>query len=262
MTADALPPPASARLVALGGVPLVRAGDDLATIVVRALAHSGEVLIEGDVLVVTQKVFSKAEDRVVRLSTVVPSARALSLAREVRKDPRLVELVLRDSNEVVRHRADLLIVEHRLGFVAANAGVDLSNIEHETDDDTASLLPRDPDASCSRLRHALEERTGVQVGVIMNDSHGRAFRHGVVGVAIGVSGVAALADLRGSPDLFGRELRATEVAVADEMAAAASLLMGQASEGRPIVLARGFPMPRREAAAAELFRPKQQDVFR
>jgi coenzyme F420-0:L-glutamate ligase/coenzyme F420-1:gamma-L-glutamate ligase len=180
----------------------------------------------------------------------------------VRKDPRVVELVLREASEIVRRKPDLLIVEHRLGFVTANAGIDMSNIEHDEEDDTVLLLPVDPDASCARLRQALEQRAGVRIGVIMNDSHGRAFRNGVVGVAIGVSGIEALTDLRGQPDLFGRSLRATEVAQADEMAAAASLLMGQADEGRPIVLARGFPLRRREGSAAQLYRPRHMDVFR
>ena len=254
--------PLTARLVALGGVPLVRAGDDLAATALQALSFSGEELADGDIIVIAQKIFSKAEGRVVPLSTVLPSARAEAIADVVRKDPRVVELVLREAKEVVRQQADLLVVEHRLGFVTAHAGIDMSNIEHEGEDDTVLLLPVDPDASCTRLRLALEQRTGVSIGVIMNDSHGRAFRNGVVGVAIGVSGIAALANLRGQPDLFGRSLRATEVAVADELAGAASLMMGQAAEGRPIVLARGFPLPRREASANELYRPKHMDVFR
>jgi len=257
-----MPNQLTARLVALGGVPLVRAGDDLAATVLRGLEDSGEALADGDILVIAQKIFSKAEDRVVRLSTVIPTARAEAVACEVRKDPRVVELILGEAREIVRQQADLLVVEHVLGFVTAQAGIDMSNVEHEKHDDTVLLLPIDPDASCERLRLTLEQRTGVRVGVIMNDSHGRAFRNGVVGVAIGVSGIAALADLRGQPDLFGRKLQATEVAVADELASAASLIMGQAAEGRPIVLARGFPLPRREASAAELYRPKHMDAFR
>ena len=252
----------TAQLVALGGVPLVRAGDDLAALTLEALSYSGVQLADGDILIIAQKVVSKAEGRLVRLATVAPSTRAEECAREVGKDPRAVELILREASEVVRKQADLLVVEHRLGFVTANAGIDMSNIEHEGEDDTVLLLPVDPDTSCKRLRMTLEQRTGVGVGVIMNDSHGRAFRNGVVGVAIGVSGVAALQNLRGQPDLFGRALRATEVAVADELAGAASLLMGQADEGRPIVLARGFPLVRREASASELYRPKHMDAFR
>lgn len=257
-----MPQAREARLIALGGVPLVRAGDDLASIVLDALAQSAEALVAGDVLVIAQKIFSKAEGRLVVLSSVTPSPRAEALAGETRKDPRVVELILQEAAEVVRHKADLLVVEHRLGFVTANAGIDMSNLQHATPDDTVLMLPEDPDASCSRLRDALAARTGVRVGVIMNDSHGRAFRNGVVGVAIGVSGVAALADLRGRPDLFGRKLAITEVAVADELAGAASLLMGQADEARPIVLARGFPLLQREASARELYRPKHMDVFR
>lgn len=251
-----------ARLVALGSVPIVRVGDDLAAIVLAALDASGERLRPGDAVVVAQKVFSKAEGQAVRLDTVVASERARQIAQEVGKDPRLVELILSESNEVLRKRRDLLVVEHRLGFVTANAGIDVSNVAQAGEDDTVLLLPAAPDESCALLRTRLREGTGVDVPVIMNDSHGRAFRNGVVGVAIGVSGMGVLADLRGTADLFGRALRATEVAVADELAAAASALMGQAGEGRPIVLARGFAFTAREGRAAELVRPPHLDVFR
>ena len=192
-------------------------------------------------LVLAQKIVSKAERRIVRLGDVVPSARALQLSVDVNKDPRLVELILSEATEVVRHRRDVLVVAHRLGFVVANAGIDFSNVEQGADDDTALLLPRDPDSTCAALRETLLQRTGVNVGVIINDSHGRAFRNGTVGVAIGASGLPTVVDLRGNADLFGRPLRSSQVALADEIASAASLLMGQAEEGRPIVLARGIP---------------------
>jgi coenzyme F420-0:L-glutamate ligase/coenzyme F420-1:gamma-L-glutamate ligase len=251
-----------ARYVALAGVPLVKRGDDLSAAILAALAVSGKKLRDGDVLVIAQKIVSKAEGRTVRLDSVAPSEEALELAREVNKDPRLVELILRESVEVVRKRRDVVVVADRHGFVMANAGIDMSNVQHHGADDSALLLPEDPDASCARLREAMKRLTGADIGVIINDSHGRAFRNGTVGVAIGVAGIPALMDRRGDPDLFGRPLQHTEVGLADEIASAASLLMGQAGEGRPVVLARGVPMRRREGAAAELVRPRHLDLFR
>jgi coenzyme F420-0:L-glutamate ligase / coenzyme F420-1:gamma-L-glutamate ligase len=255
-------PPAVARFTALTGVPFVKPGHDLTGIILTALATSNETLRDGDILVIAQKIVSKAQDRFVRLDAVEPSAQAERLAHAVNKDARLVELILRESTEVVRHRRDVLIVAHKLGLVMANAGIDQSNVEQGVHEDTALLLPENPDATCAELRQALHIRTGAEVAVIINDSHGRAFRNGTVGVAIGASGLAALADLRGAPDLYGRRLRSTEVALADEIASAASLLMGQASEGRPIVLARGIAVAQGDGAAADLVRPKKIDLFR
>jgi len=254
--------PLTARFIALPGVPMVKPGDDIALIVLRALRASQETLRDGDVLVIAQKIVSKAQGRLIPLSSVTPSPRAKVLASEVRKDPRVVELILRESREVVRACANVLVVEHRLGFVMANAGIDFSNVDQGGKDEMALLLPEDPDGSCAELRHALKSATGADVAVIINDSHGRAFRNGTVGVAIGVSGLAALEDLRGRPDLFGRELKSTEVGKADEIASAASVLMGQADEGRPIVLARGLPGRRGEGAASQLVRAKETDLFR
>jgi coenzyme F420-0:L-glutamate ligase / coenzyme F420-1:gamma-L-glutamate ligase len=256
------PDTVAAHFIALAGVPLIKPGDDIATIILAALAASGEKLREGDVLILAQKVVSKAQGRSVPLGSVVPSQRAEQLARDVNKDPRLVELILRESTEVVRHRRDVLIVAHRLGFIIANAGIDFSNIEQGSADDTALLLPQNPDQTSAELRTALLERTGSDVAVIINDSHGRAFRNGTVGTAIGASGLPGLADLRGQGDLYGRRLQSSEVALADEIAAAASLLMGQADEGRPIVLARGIPMSHRNGNAAELVRERKTDLFR
>lgn len=247
-------------IIALAGVPLVQCGDDLAGVLDAALLASGEGLQSGDVLVLAQKIVSKSEGRRVKLADVVPSARAVELAQLTNKDARLVELVLSESNEVVRYRKDVLIVEHKLGFVMANAGVDQSNIEDG--DEWALLLPVDPDASCRRLRDTIRERHGVEVAVIINDSHGRAFRNGVVGVSIGAAGLPALLDLRGEPDLFGRKLKITEVGHADEIAAAASLAMGQAGGGVPIVLCRGLRPHGRDGSARELVRAKQMDLFR
>lgn len=249
------------RLLVLPGIPLVRPGDDLAALILEALTVCGESLRDGDVLVIAQKIVSKAEGRIVDLGTIRPSARALALATETGKDPRLVELILAESDEVVRHGPGVIVVAHRLGFVMANAGIDQSNVRLDRGD-AALLLPRDPDASCASLRAQLRTRTGADVGVVINDSHGRAWRNGTVGVALGVAGLPALVDLRGRPDLYARTLRVTEVGLADELASAASLLMGQGDEGRPVVLARGVPYSRREGSAQELVRPRERDLFR
>jgi len=256
------------EIIAPGGVPLVRPGDDLAAIVIGALDAAGERLRDGDVLVLAQKIVSKAEDRYVALDTVTPSARALELAAEVDKDPRLVELILAESTEVVRHRQGVLIVAHRLGAVMANAGIDQSNVEplppglDGAPRPRVLLLPEDPDATCARLRAVLHERTGADVAVIVNDSVGRAWRNGTVGMALGAAGLAALDTLNGRPDLFDRPLQATEVGLADEIAAAASLAMGQADEGRPLVLLRGFGRAATGGRAADLVRPRARDLFR
>jgi len=255
-------PAAELRLLALPGIPLVAEGDDVAALMLEALAACGEALRDGDVLVVAQKIVSKAEGRLVRLASVSPSERARVLAKETGKDPRMVELILGESDEVLRHRRDVIVVVHRLGLVMANAGIDQSNVGGDAEDADALLLPLDPDASCAALRATLRRRTGADVGVVINDSHGRAWRNGTVGVAIGVAGLPALVDLRGRPDLYERALRITEVGLADELAAAASLLMGQSDEGRPVILARGVPYARREGSARELLRPRERDLFR
>lgn len=247
-------------LCALEGVPEIIPGQDLGGVTVEALRSNGVELAEGDVVVLAQKIVSKSEGRLVALADVNPSLRARDLADGTGKDARLIELVLRESNEVLRSRMDVLIVEQRLGIVIANAGIDQSNVS--SGDDQALLLPLDPDASCQRLRESLRAACGVDVGVLVIDSAGRAWRNGVVGIAIGVSGLPALVDRRGSPDRHGRPLRVTQIAVADELAAAASLLMGQGNEGRPIVVARGVPYERRESAMRELIRAKNEDMFR
>lgn len=265
---DVTPMPAAAasaamelRLIALPGMPLVKAGDDLTGLIIEAVHRCGEMLRDGDVLVVAQKIVSKAEGRTVSLATVRPSPRAIELAKETSKDPRFVEVVLCESHEVVRYARDVLIVAHKLGFVMANAGIDQSNVAPESAE-LVLLLPEDPDASCDRLRDDIKARVGVDVAVIINDSHGRAWRIGSVGVALGVAGLPAVVDLRGRVDLFDRALRITEVGFADELASAASLMMGQADEARPVVLLRGVPYPRREGRAGELARPRDRDLFR
>ncbi len=251
----------SLSLSALAGLPLVKPGDDLGKLLVEALQRAGIAPQNSDVVVVAQKIVSKAEGRFVDLNTVVPSARAEALAREVDKDPRLVEVILSESTEVIRKRKDVLIVVHRLGFVMANAGVDQSNVDAEGSE-RVLLLPRDPDASAAVLKARLDREFGVDLAVIINDSFGRPWRMGVVGVALGAAGLPVLRNMIGTPDLFGRKLRVTEVAVADEIAAAASLLMGQGAEGLPAVHLRGFKWEGAAAPASLLLRPKELDLFR
>jgi coenzyme F420-0:L-glutamate ligase / coenzyme F420-1:gamma-L-glutamate ligase len=250
------------RLIALPGIPMVREGDDLAALILKSVADCGERLQDGDILVIAQKVVSKSEGRARHLDTVIPSPRAMTFAEKTGKDPRLIELILEETAEVLRYSQDLIIVEHRLGFVMANAGIDQSNIADSAGRNVVLLLPRDPDASCGKIRNELRARTATDVGVIVNDSHGRAWRNGTIGVALGVSGLPAVVDLRGTVDLFGQKLRSTEIGLADEIAAAASLLMGQAAEGQPIVLVRGVPYARREGTARELVRARETDLFR
>lgn len=246
------------RLFSLRGIPEVHEGDDLAQIALDALSRTDVSLQERDILVFAQKIVSKAEGRSVDVAEVVPSERARRLAEETGKDPRVVELILQESTEVLRSRPGVLIVVHRLGLVLANAGIDRSNVANGR----ALLLPLDPDASATRIRDAIRRHTGVDVGIAIIDSIGRAWRLGTVGTAIGVSGLPALLDLRGRPDRDGRPLETTEIGLADELAAAASLIMGQAAEGTPIVLARGVPYPRADGAARHLLRPKHADLFR
>ena len=251
-------------LTPLQHLPLIRQGDNLADIAVGALEKNRIGIEDNDILVFAQKIVSKAEGRAVNLVTVTPSARALDLARETEKDPRLVELILCESNEVLRTRVGTIVVEHRLGFVCANAGIDHSNVAGAGDsaEEWVLLLPADPDQSADMLRNRIQSKTGKRIGILIIDSHGRAWRNGTVGVAIGIAGMPALQDLRGKPDLFDFTLRITQVGAADELAAAASLVMGQAAEGTPVVHARGFPYSLREGSLKELIRPKEQDLFR
>lgn len=252
----------SLALVPLQHIPLIRQGDNLADILLKSLRETGIEPQDGDILVLAQKIVSKAEGRMVRLASVVPSPRALELAEKSGKDPRIAELILQESAEILRVRQGSVVVEHRLGFVCANAGIDQSNVKGEDEDECALLLPLDPDGSAREIRAALEKATGKRLGVMIIDSHGRAWRIGTVGICIGLSGLPAVIDERGWKDLFGRELKITIVGVADELAAAASLMMGQAAEGSPAVHARGFPYPLGEGSLKDLLRPKEQDMFR
>ncbi len=258
-------------LTPLPGIPLVQPGDDLARFTLAGLADAGILLQDGDLIVLTSKIVSKAEGRLVDLAIIEASPPARVLAAQSDKDPRLCELLLQESNAVLRVRPGTVIVEHRLGFVCANAGIDHSNAHPEQSpggDKEAQafewvlLLPEEPDRSAAEIRRKIEQATGRRIGVLLIDSHGRAWRLGTVGVCIGLSGLSPLVDERGWEDLFGYTLKITLVAAADELAAAASLVMGQASEGTPIVHVRGFPYPLGEGSLQDLLRPKEQDLFR
>ncbi|HNK64301.1 MAG TPA: coenzyme F420-0:L-glutamate ligase [Anaerolineales bacterium] len=254
----------SLLLNTLPGIPFIRRGDNLADILLNSL-HSAEIELQNeDILVLAQKIISKTEGRMVNLASVQPSLRAVEIGEQADKDPRLVELMLQESNEVLRVRKGVIVVEHKLGFVCANAGIDHSNVKGEGDssEDYVLLLPQDPDVSARNLREEIKSKAGRSIGVMIIDSHGRAWRNGTVGVCIGLSGIPALVDERGWQDLFGYTLKATIVAVADELAAAASLVMGQAAEGTPVVHVRGFPYPLGEGSLKELIRPKELDMFR
>jgi coenzyme F420-0:L-glutamate ligase / coenzyme F420-1:gamma-L-glutamate ligase len=249
-------------IIGVPGLPLVQPGDNLHALTVAALVDADLALEAGDVLVVAQKIVSKAEGRFVDITTVKPSARAEKLAAETGKDARFVEVVLSESKRIVRHRENLIIAEHRLGFVMANAGIDHSNVGPGDGHEQVLLLPVDPDASARALREEFVASYGVPVAVIISDSFGRPWRRGTVGIAIGAAGLPAIIDWRGHPDLFGRPLEVTETGFADEIAAAASLVMGQADEAMPMVLVRGLTWTAPEADAAALVRPPEHDLFR
>jgi coenzyme F420-0:L-glutamate ligase/coenzyme F420-1:gamma-L-glutamate ligase len=246
---------------ALRGLPEIRAGHDLARVIVDAAALAEVKPCALDVLVVAQKVVSKAEGRTVDLRSVQPSARALEFAGKTGKDARLVEVILSESQEVMRAVPNVLIVRHRLGYVMANAGVDRSNVPNVAGEENVLLLPADPDASAARLRQELMQQWQVPLAVIVSDSFGRAWRNGVVNVALGVAGLPALLDRRGERDRSGRVLDVTEVALADAIAAGAALVMGEADEGTPVVIARGVKWSAPETTAAALLRPKEKDLF-
>ncbi len=251
-------------LTPLKNSPLIRQDDNLADILLKSLQETKVKLQNDDIIVVAQKVVSKAEGRMVNITTVTPSTKALELSEKSQKDARIVELMLRESNEVLRIRVGTIIVEHKLGFVCANAGIDHSNVHGggNEKEEYVLLLPENPDLSARNIREYIKREAGVNVGVMIIDSHGRAWRNGTVGICIGLSGIPALVDERGWKDLFGYTLQITVVGVADELAAAASLMMGQAAEGIPAVHVRGFPYPLGEGSLKELIRPKNQDMFR
>jgi coenzyme F420-0:L-glutamate ligase/coenzyme F420-1:gamma-L-glutamate ligase len=246
----------------LQGLPRVKPGDDITGLLIGALEGQGLALRGQDIIVVAQKIVSKAEGRRVALATIEPSVRAQELAGITGKDPRLIELVLRESVEVLRAKKNVVVVAHRLGLVMANAGIDRSNVESGAEGECVLLLPADPDGSAARIRARLEARFGVRLGVIITDSIGRAWRLGTIGHAIGAAGVPSLIDRRSEPDLNGRPLEVTETAFADSVAAAAVLMMGEAAEGTPAALVSGLSWTYPERPASALIRPKREDMFR
>jgi len=251
-------------ITSLKNIPLIRRDDNLADIILDSLTSTDIQLQRDDILVIAQKIVSKAEGRMVNLADVRPTSRAIELARKTEKDPRVVQLILQESNEVLRTRPNTIVVEHKLGFVCANAGIDHSNVAGAGDknEEYVLLLPEDPDRSAKQIKDRIKEKTKMDPGIAIIDSHGRAWRNGTVGMCIGLSGIPALIDERGWKDLFGYKLQITVVGVADELAAAASLVMGQAAEGTPAVHVRGFPYPLKEGSLKELLRPKELDMFR
>lgn len=250
------------NLTALPNIPLIERGDDLVAIALRGLQDARISLADGDVLVLAQKIVSKAEGRMVRLADVVPSPRAIELAEQSSKDPRFCEVLLWDTREILRVRDGLIVVETNHGWVCANAGIDRSNVAPVGHEEWVLRLPEDADRSARELRTKFKEKTSRSVGIIVDDTHGRAWRNGAVGVAIGVAGLPAVEDLRGRTDLFGYHLQVTTIGLADQIAAAASLLQGQANEGRPIVHARGVPMSNEHGSSRDIVREKELDMFR
>ncbi|MBN1217616.1 MAG: coenzyme F420-0:L-glutamate ligase [Anaerolineae bacterium] len=249
------------QLIPLANLPLIQPGDDLAGLIFASILTGGIKLTNNDIIVIAQKIVSKAEGRLVRLAEVTPSAQAQELVRLTGKPAALIEVILWDTAEIIRVRQNVLIVQHKLGFISANAGVDHSNVSREAD--VLLRLPQDPDASAHTIRQRLGELSGVRPPVLIIDTHGRAWRRGAVGVTIGLSGLAPVQDLRGTPDLFGQPLQVTEVGLTDQLAAAASLVMGQAAEGCPVVIVRGLSFrPDEQARAADVLRPRETDLFR
>ena len=247
-------------LTALPDIPLVKQDDDIARLISNGLQNAKIELQDNDVIVIASKIISKAEGRLVRLRDVTPGARALELAQATGKDAREIELMLQESSDVVRTRKDLIVTRHRLGFVSANAGIDHSNVQ-EGADDFVLLLPLDPDATAQDLCTRLYQETGKQVAVIIADSHGRPHRMGTIGIAIGCAGLPALEDWRGRADLFGYELKHTDIGLADMLASAATLLFGQAREATPLVHVRGATWYGEPNNARTLVRPKEMDLF-
>ncbi len=254
--------PKRLELIALPDIPLVNPGDDLPELIAAGLAQAGAELEDGDVLVIAQKIVSKSEDRYADLDDVEPSAQAVELGKKTDKDPRLVELILSESREVLRYRSGVLIVAHRLGYVLANAGIDSSNVAPQNDGQRVLLLPLDPDGSCARLRAAMKERFGKNAAIVISDSVGRAWRVGTVGIALGAAGLESVLDLRGQSDLYGRPLAVSIVGLGDELAAAASILQGQGDEGLPVILIRGLDRSTNQGNGSTLVRDEEEDLFR
>jgi coenzyme F420-0:L-glutamate ligase / coenzyme F420-1:gamma-L-glutamate ligase len=254
----------SLEIIGLNNFKYVQPGDNIASMIVEYCQKQEIVINNDDIFVITQKIVSKSENRYRNLKDIKPGIRARRYSVITKKDPRFVQLVLNESNKVLRAKNNTLIVEHKNGFICANAGIDHSNTESHSNnsEDTYLLLPQNSDLSAQKIRYDLENFYKLRLGVLIIDSHGRAWRNGTVGMTIGLSGIPGLVDLRGKEDLFGYKLKITMIAASDELAAAASLLMGQAKEGIPIVIARGFPYTLREGTLSELIRNKKDDLFR
>lgn len=250
--------PAEIHVYGLDGIPEIQAGDDLVEVIAAAIRSSGLSLQAGDILVVTHKIVSKAEGRVIDLATVIPSEFALAYAERAGKDPRQVEIVLREAKRIVRMDRGVMICETRHGFICANAGVDASNVPG---DSHVCLLPIDPDASARQIRDGLAARFGVAPAVVVSDSFGRAWRKGIVNVAVGLAGMSPFADYRGQTDPYGYDLRVSVMAVADELAATAELLAGK-TDARPVALIRGYEYTPADATASELVMDPERDLFR
>jgi coenzyme F420-0:L-glutamate ligase/coenzyme F420-1:gamma-L-glutamate ligase len=247
------------QIIAVEGLPIIKKGDRLGELVCNATKKQGTPIQDGDILVVTHVVVSRAEGNIVNLDKVQPSEFAMKIAEEYQKDPALVEVVLRESKRIVRMGNGNLITETKHGFVCANAGVDRSNVQGERN---AALLPKDPDRSAETIRQEIKKLTGRRVAVIVSDTHGRPLRMGEINVAIGVAGMKPIRDRRGEKDLFGRVLRIKQTAIVDELSSAAELAIGQANEGIPAAIIRGYNYPKAEGAkAAELVRPREKDLF-
>ena len=250
------------ELIALEDIPLINQGDNLVEIILKALEKNKVSLNDGDILVIAQKIISKSEGRYAFLNEISPSQEAKDLANKTDKDPRLVQLILNESKEVIRYRKGVIVVENNLGLIHANAGIDRSNLESDNDNPRVLLLPVDPDKSATEIKIEVLKQTEIKIGVIINDSSGRAWRNGIVGIAIGSSGAEVLSDLRGESDLFGNTLEVTEVGIADEIASAASLLMGQGKEGLPVILVKGMKKSSDMNNAKALIRKASEDLFR
>ena len=250
--------------IAFEDFPEVEFSSQLSNLILDSAEENHWTWEDGDILVLAQKIVSKSENRIVNLEDINPGKSAFQYANITGKDPRFLELILRESQKVIRTRKGLIIVQHKLGFICANAGIDHSNVKGKNDrpDQWVLLLPENPDLSAKTIRSTIQNQTGKQIGVVIIDSHGRPWRNGIVGISIGISGVPAVIDRRGSPDRFGYQLRVTEIGSADELAATASILMGQADEGRPVVVIRGFPYPLRESNFSEIIRDEKDDLFR
>ena len=250
------------ELLAIENIPLIEPGDDLVSILIQTIKEEKIKLRRGDILVIAQKVVSKSENRYAYLNDVVPSSEAIRIAKNSDKDPKLVQLILNESVKVIRQGRGVIVVENKLGFIHANAGIDKSNIESDTDNPKVLLLPKDPDNSALKIKEEIFRQTELKVGIIINDSSGRAWRKGIVGIAIGSSGVEVLLNLRGQKDLYGNALEITEVGRVDEIASAASLLMGQANEGLPVIIVRGIPETSKVNNVKSILRDKSEDLFR